>query len=193
MATATQGTICVKCKKTKGIVTCKGCSKDFCLDHINEHYSELNEQLGKTEDQFNEFKIGIEEQKADPQKHELTKQIDEWERESIEKIRQVANEVRHELSSCVIKFVTNLDLKLKHLTEQLIQNRKDNDFADPDIQFFNGELKRLKDILSSPPDFKLEYDSTSFINKIRLKTKGKPCVLAEIERIHRVFSSCFLG
>ncbi|CAF1635824.1 unnamed protein product [Rotaria sp. Silwood1] len=172
MATATQVTICVKCKKTKSIVTCKGCSKDFCLDHINEHYNELSEQLGKTEDQFNAFKIEIDEQKVKPQKHELIKQVDTWERESIEKIRQVSNELRHELSSCVITFVTNLDSNLKQLTERLIHCRKENDFAEPDIQFFNEELKRLKDILNNSPDLKVEYDSTSFINKIRLTKKA---------------------
>ncbi|CAF4780987.1 unnamed protein product [Rotaria sp. Silwood1] len=92
MATTTQGIVCIKCKKTKRIVTCKGCSKDFCADHLNEHHNELSEQLGKTEDQFNEFKIQIEGQKAELQQHELMKQIDQWEHESIEKIRQVANE-----------------------------------------------------------------------------------------------------
>ncbi|CAF1223541.1 unnamed protein product [Rotaria sp. Silwood1] len=173
MATTTQGTVCIQCKKTKGIVTCKGCSKDFCLVHINEHRNKLSEQLDKTEDQFNEFKAEIDEQKAELQTHKLMKQIDEWERESIEKVRQVANEVRHELLPCVITFFTDLDFKFKQLTQQIIQCRKENDFSDPDIQIFNEELKRLKDILSNTPDIKIEHDSTSFINKIRLAMKGK--------------------
>ncbi|CAF3931803.1 unnamed protein product [Rotaria sp. Silwood1] len=167
MATTTQGIVCIKCKKTKRIVTCKGCAKDFCADHLNEHHNELSEQLGKTEDQFNEFKIQIEGQKAELQQHELMKQIDQWEHESIEKIRQVANEVRLELSSCVITFITDQDFKFKKLREQLIQCRKDEDFIDTDIQFLNEELEKLKCILNNSPTFKIEYDSTSFINKIR--------------------------
>ncbi|CAF4031574.1 unnamed protein product [Rotaria sp. Silwood2] len=172
MATITGKNYCVKCKKPKTTVKCSGCSQDFCFDHISEHRNELSEQLGRTEDQYNELRIEIDEKKIEPQKHELMKKIDEWERESIEKIRQVANEVRHKLLSCIITFVDNIDLKLKELSKQLIHYRKENDFADPDIQFLNEQLKRLKDILNNPPNIKIEYDSTYFIDKIRLTTKA---------------------
>ncbi|CAF3749212.1 unnamed protein product, partial [Rotaria sordida] len=171
MATATNKTLCIKCKKSKTTMKCSGCSKDFCFDHIDEHRNELSEQLGTIEDQFNDFKIGIDEQKADRQKHELMKQINRWERKSIEKIRQVANEVRHELSSRIVIFTTDLDVKLKQLTQKIIQCRKENDFADQEIQDFNEELERLRDILNKPPDFKIKYDTTSFISKIHLNMK----------------------
>ncbi|CAF4295600.1 unnamed protein product, partial [Rotaria sp. Silwood2] len=153
---------------------CKGCSKDFCDEHLKEHHNEFSEQLGKTEDLFNEFKIEIEGQKAEPQQHELMEQIDKWEYESIEKIRQVANKVRWELSSYVITYVTDQDLEFKKLRERLIQCRKDEDFIETDIQFFNEELKRLKGILNNPPTFKIEYDSTSLINKIHFKKEVLP-------------------
>ncbi|CAF4522554.1 unnamed protein product [Rotaria sp. Silwood2] len=171
MATTTQRMVCVKCKRTRSLATCKGCSKDFCLNHINEHHNELSEELGKTEDQFNEFRIEIDKQKTEPQKYNLMKQIDEWERASIEKILKVANEVRHELSSRVITFVTDVDFKLKQLTEQLIHYRKEEDFAEPDIQFFNEKLKQLKNNLNDLSNFKFEFDSRFFINKIRLTTQ----------------------
>ncbi|CAF5132832.1 unnamed protein product, partial [Rotaria sp. Silwood1] len=138
---------------------------------MSEHHNELSEQLGQCEDQFNAVKIKIEQQKTEPQKNELMKQIDKWEIESIEKIRQIANEIRHELSLCIIKFASNLDLKLKQLTEQIIQCRKNDDFIDTDVQFFNEELECLKDTLSNPSDIKLEQDSTTFIKKIRLTRK----------------------
>ncbi|CAF1196874.1 unnamed protein product [Rotaria sp. Silwood1] len=141
MGTKAQQTVCAKCKKTKAIVTCKGCSTDFCVDHSNEHHNELSEQLSKAENQFNQFKSEIEVQKAKPQIHELMKQIDQWEYESTKKIRQVADEVRHKLSSYINTFVSDQDIKLKQLSEKIIQYRKDNDFAEPDIQFFNEKLK----------------------------------------------------
>ncbi|CAF3508776.1 unnamed protein product, partial [Rotaria sp. Silwood2] len=162
---------------------CSGCSQDFCFDHIAEHRNELSEQLGQCEDQFNEVKIKIEEQKTEPQKNELMKKLDKWEIESIEKIRQMANEIRHELSSCIVEFITDLSLKFQQLTEQIIQCRKANDFSDVEIKFFNEELKRLKDILDNPSDFTIEQDSTTFINKIRLTRKGKSRARFEIVKI----------
>ncbi|CAF1267424.1 unnamed protein product [Rotaria sp. Silwood1] len=172
MATITAKTSCVKCKKIKNTLKCSGCSQDFCFDHIAEHRNELSEQLSQCEDQFNEVKIKIDEQKSEPQKNKLMKQIDRWEIESIEKIQQMANEIRFELSSCIIKFVTDLDMKLKQLTKQIIQCRKEDDFSDIEIKFFNEELKRLKDILNNPTDFKIEQESTTFINKIHLTHKA---------------------
>ncbi|CAF5125542.1 unnamed protein product [Rotaria sp. Silwood1] len=141
MATTTGKTSCIICKKSKMTVKCSGCSKDFGLNHISEHHNELSQQLGTIEDQFNDLKLEMDEQKSNPQKPELMKQIDKWERESIEKVRQVADEVRRELSSYIVTFATNLDFKLKQLTQKIIQCRKDNDFADQEIQVFNEELK----------------------------------------------------
>ncbi|CAF3561072.1 unnamed protein product [Rotaria sp. Silwood1] len=171
MAKATQGTVCVKCELTKSFATCKGCSKDFCRIHINEHHTELSDQLGKTEDQFNEFKIEMEGPKIELQKQELMKQIDEWERESIEKIHQVANEVRHKLSLRVNKFATDLNFEFKELTKSLIQCRKEEDFIETRIDFFNEKLKKLQDTFNNPSNFKIEHYSTCFINKIHLVTK----------------------
>ncbi|CAF3160546.1 unnamed protein product [Rotaria sp. Silwood2] len=154
MATKTDEKFCVTCKKTKNTVKCSGCSTDFCSDHIVEHRNELSEQLNTIEDQFNELKIRIAGQNVKQQKHELMKQIDEWEYESIEKIRQVANEVRRELSLSVTKVVTDLDFKLNRLTEQIVKFRKDEDIAETDIQVFNEELQRLKTNLKNSLNFK---------------------------------------
>ncbi|CAF3469354.1 unnamed protein product [Rotaria sp. Silwood1] len=172
MVITTTKTSCVKCKKVKNTIKCSGCSQDFCFDHIVEHRNEINEQFDQCEDQFNEIKIKIEAQKIEPQNNELMKQIDIWEIESIEKIRQIANEIRYELSSYIIDFTLDLDLKMKQLTEELIQCRKENDFSDLEIQRFNEELKQLKDILNNSTDFIIEQDPTTFINKIRLTNQA---------------------
>ncbi|CAF3265283.1 unnamed protein product [Rotaria socialis] len=138
---------------------------------MNEHHNELSEQLNQTEDHFNELKMEIDAQKRNPCNHTFMKQIDEWENQSIEKIHQLANEIRLELSSNVTRFATDLDTKLKQLTKEVIQCRQEQDFIDTDIQRCNEELKQLKDTLNSPPDFIIENEQTSFINKIRLSLK----------------------
>ncbi|CAF1058738.1 unnamed protein product [Rotaria sordida] len=170
MATTTDKIPCVKCKKPKNAVTCPGCSQAFCLSHVNEHHNELSEQLVTIEDQFNELRIEIDEQKSELQKHELIK-INRWESDSIEKIRQVANEVRHELSSYGNILITDLNSKLKQLAEKLDQCRREDDFIDTDIQFFNEKLTQLRDTLNNPFNFEIEQDSTSFIEKLRLTIK----------------------
>lgn len=175
MAATTIGkTFCVKCKRPKHTVRCEGCSQDLCFNHIIEHRNDLIEQLNRTEDQLKEFKNEMDEQRAEPHKHELMKRIDQWEHESIEKVRQMANETRQDLSVCVIKVIADLDTKWKQLIEQLNQYRHEEDFIDTDIQFLKEELERLKEMLKNPPDLKLNNESTSLINKIRLTMKRKP-------------------
>ena len=55
---------CAKCNKLKNTIKCPGCDKDFCLDDMNTHRQELGEQLGHTEDLFNQFTSDIELEKA---------------------------------------------------------------------------------------------------------------------------------
>ncbi|CAF4887398.1 unnamed protein product, partial [Rotaria sp. Silwood1] len=75
-------------------------------------------------------------------------------------IRQMTNEIRHQVSWCSIKFVTDLDFKLKQLAEHIIQCLQEHDFSDVEIKSFNKELKRLKNIFNNRTYFKIEQDSS---------------------------------
>ncbi|CAF3209705.1 unnamed protein product [Rotaria socialis] len=169
----THRAVCCQCRKTKGTLICDECSKGFCPKHMIEHVDDLREQLNKTDDEFSQFKLQIEEQLVKPEAHELMKEIDNWERESIEKIQKMANDIRQELSSCLISFVDDLNAKFRHLTEQFIQCRTEGNIIDSNIQFFNEELNLLKNTLHKPPFFKIQYKSRIFIKRIRL-TKNTP-------------------
>ncbi|CAM4817381.1 unnamed protein product [Rotaria magnacalcarata] len=169
----THRAVCCQCKKTKGTLICDECSKDFCPKHMIEHVDDLCEQLNKTDDQFNQFKLQIEEQLVKPETHELMKEIDNWERESIEKIQKMANDIRQELSSCLISFIDDLNAKFRYLTEQFIQCRTEENIINSNIQFFNEELNLLKNTLHKPPFFKILYKSRIFIKRIRLTKNSK--------------------
>ena len=173
MATANDKVVCVKCQKTKNTVRCGGCAKDFCLTHMNEHHQELSEELAQTEDQYNQFKNTIEERKRDFHRHALIKQIDDWEKESVAKIRQVADRVRGQVSSHIDDSTAKVNSQLQLLTEQLSQCRKEDDFGDKDLYFFNEELQRLKALTDALPECQLGYGSTPFISKIHVVNEGK--------------------
>ena len=152
---------------------CGGCSQDFCLADMNKHHKELNEQLSQTENRYNQLKNTFEEQHIKIPKQTLIKQIDDWEKESLDKVRYVANRVRRQLLSRIEDSTAGLNLELKRLTEQLNQCRKEDDFVDKDVQFFDEQFKRLKTLLDTLPDCKLAFRSTSFINEIHLNGGGK--------------------
>jgi hypothetical protein len=91
MATASKKATCSTCDKEKGGVRCEGCSKIFCLNHFDGHRQELSTQLDEIEVTRDLFRQTLTEKMADPQKHALIEQIDEWENDSINKIRQAAD------------------------------------------------------------------------------------------------------
>lgn len=185
MATANDKLICVKCKKPKSTVKCEGCAKHFCLVHMNEHHQQLSEQLSQTEDRYNQFKNAIEGRTSDSRRHPLIKQIDDWEKQSIEKIRQVADVVRSQVSSRIEPSTADLNSQLKRLTGQLSECRKEDDFSDKDVQLFNEELKQLEIRLDALPDCKLEYRSTPFISKIHLVDESGSLYVADSSN-HRI-------
>ena len=140
---------------------------------MSVHRQELSEQLGHTEDQFNQFTIEIGRESTDPLKHPLIERIDRWEQQSIDKIRQTAMEIRQELSGKLTNFRPNLQLQLKELTDRLIECRKENDFLDTDIQSYNEELHRLKTMLSNPLSLHLRHTRVALITGICLMADGE--------------------
>ena len=54
----------------------------------------------------------------------------------------MAEELRRKLSLRHNRFTTDLQLQLKELTDRLVECRKENDFIDTDIRFYNEELQR---------------------------------------------------
>ncbi len=68
MATSTGKTQCVTCGRDKVTYKCEGCSKAFCINHLNEHHQFLLKQLDDVENQRNVFRQTLTEQATDPQK-----------------------------------------------------------------------------------------------------------------------------
>src|SRR5579871_4300524 len=104
MAAETGNTLCFACGKNKGRVRCEGCSKIFCLPHFDDHRQELSKQLDEVEVIRDLFRQTLTERMVESQKHPLTDQIDKWENESINKIRQAAEEARQILLKHTTKF-----------------------------------------------------------------------------------------
>src|SRR5690348_3051897 len=115
MATATGRSQCATCGKGNAILKCGGCTQDFCYNHFGNHRQQLNTQLEEVEVNRDLFRQVLTEQMAEPQKHPLIKQIDEWERDSINKIRQTAQEARQILLQHTPGHIKQVEIKLNTL------------------------------------------------------------------------------
>jgi hypothetical protein len=110
---------CSKCNKAAGILTCRGCQKDFCYPHVAEHRQELNKNMDDVATNHDQLQQTIAEQEAQPNCHPLMKRIDVWEQQSINKIKQAADIARKELLTIVAAHRNKVTNDLTHLTQEL--------------------------------------------------------------------------
>ena len=150
MATATK-LHCAVCHKPTGTFSCRGCEKDFCLKHANEHRQDLHKQMDEhvilLHDQL---KQQIQEHVDQSIQRSFIKQIDQWEQISIEQIHHQAQKYRKELVSFIDKHTRDIKQRLDHLTQQLRKARDDDYFFENDLKQWTDKLQQLKQDFYAP-------------------------------------------
>ncbi|CAF0800846.1 unnamed protein product [Adineta steineri] len=165
---ANNKTQCFKCNKKKITFTCKGCSKEFCLMDLTEHRHILNQELYHITNDYDQFKHRINEQKPNPYDLFLIDQINQWETNSTEKIKQKAKDCREIVIKSSQTFLNDIKMKFNDLNEQIKQMQKENEFNEINLNYLKNQLMRMNQELNNPSNMSIEQDSHSFINEISI-------------------------
>jgi hypothetical protein len=173
MATANLGTYCFACGKVQGRVKCEGCSRLYCVNHFQDHRQELKNQLDEVVVTRDLFRQSLDEKAADSQKHPLIQRINEWENESMNKIRQAASEARDIVLQHTAGINTKMEENLDKLTTQLRQSRQENDFFETDLNQWREEVTRMQDLMNKPLDITIRSGPTPLITKINVEISGE--------------------
>ena len=185
MAAATTGkSHCAICGKERRTVLCDGCLQTFCYNHLNDHRQELSKQLDEVEVTRDLFRQSLTEQTSQPRKHTLMKEIDEWERDSIKKIQDTAEEARQQLFHHITGHIQDIETRLSELTDQLRTSRQDNDFIETDLHQWKEELQRLKEELSKPPNITLRRNTIPLVTKSSADLSGE--IIKAPSRLRRI-------
>ncbi|CAF3917353.1 unnamed protein product, partial [Adineta steineri] len=174
MAMVNNKTQCFKCNREKITYPCKGCSKEFCFTDLSEHKQILNEELHHITNGYNEFKQTINERKQNPQNHSLIEQINQWERNSIGKIIQKAQEYREILIKLSETCINDTEMKFNDLSDQIKEIQKENEFNEINLNYLRNELTEITEELNNPLKISIKEDSQSFINEISIISSKKP-------------------
>lgn len=86
------------CKRI-GILKCEGCKQIFCAPHVTEHRNILGLHLDEIVLEYDSLQQTIAQSQDKINRHPLSQEIDRWEKESMEKIRQTAHQARQQLNS----------------------------------------------------------------------------------------------
>lgn len=183
MASTTK-TVCVICNKEMRTYLCDGCSQRFCLTHLGDHRKNLEREFDEIETDHDEFRQMINEQKQHSTKHPTIDQINQWERKSIDQVKQTAQKCRDIFSKHAVSFVLDIEKKFVQLTEQMKQMRRENEFNDLDLNEMKQKLNRMKREFLQPKNLCVEEHSTSFINFISLSAPSGKKNLQE-KNFHR--------
>ncbi|CAF3871930.1 unnamed protein product [Adineta steineri] len=166
MATAKNKAQCFVCNKEKNTYDCKGCSKEFCFQHLTEHRQILDKQLDEIINDHDQFQHTIIQQKQNPQNASLIQQIDQWEKNSIEKIQQTAQQCRETLMKSTEKSINDVEKKFIELSKKLKEIREENEFNELDLNHFQLQLKQITKEFVTPSNISIRQDSQEFIKKI---------------------------
>ena len=166
MASANTKAQCLACGKERATSKCAGCSQDFCYKHLGDHRQELSRQLGDVEVTRDVCWQTLNEQKSTTRRHAVIEQINRWEIDSIERIRQTAEEARQSVHQHRTGHFMHMENKLNQLTDQLRHSREEEDFFEGDLRRWNKELTELTEQLMDPSDLTVHQDQIPLIAKI---------------------------
>jgi sugar lactone lactonase YvrE len=178
MATAKSNrNTCDVCGRSKGISKCEGCEKIFCYNHFGNHRQELYEQLNEIKVSSDLFRQTLTDQTTDQQKHPIIQQINDWEIYSIRRIRKTANEARKMVFEHTTECITDVEVKLNKLTDQLRHSQQENDFVETDLRHWKERLTQLTEEVSKLTTITLHQDSKPLVTKIYVNITSGKCVL----------------
>ncbi len=169
-ATTNSKKSCSKCEKGTGAFSCDGCRQSFCLKHVAEHRQELISQMDNIEQERDVFHEDLLNQTQKQNEHILFNRIDQWEKESINKIQQIAEESRKTLKQMLDNIVNHGQKSLNKISLKLRRAREFDDFFENDLARWKEQLNHLRakiEYMSNSIDI-INVESTSFIKFIKI-------------------------
>ena len=165
--------LCKACNKAPSVFFCQGCQKDFCTGHAKEHRQELSKQLDTIILEHDQLKQNLADFRETSTQHPLMQEINQWEMQSIDKIRKAANEARKELTAAVDGCRTKITDELKHLTQELTIARSEDNFIEIDLQEWMERLQKWTKDFNTPSSVNIEQErnNTPFIRKMIISSR----------------------
>jgi hypothetical protein len=153
-------TSCNKCGKTGVILLCNGCNKTLCFKHVNEHKEELEKELEDLINKENEFENNL--CKIDDS-HYLFNEIDQWKKESIEQIKQIAKQAKQDLRLLINQSNQKLIINSQKIKEELLLLKQSEDLSEIKLIKLINQFNDLKKEINS---FQLIKSSNSIFLKV---------------------------
>ncbi len=159
---------CPVCNKEMGPMHCTGCDEYFCRKDFKIHCEEMYTEMDKIVEERNrlqdEITHGIQ---YDDQQNPLIEQIDKWEKSTIEKVKQVAAQARHQTSELLNAKRVKINTEFKSFSEELAHLKESENYVEHDLKRLNQMISQFKQDLkqsTQPITIVLRTEKSDAIN-----------------------------
>jgi chromosome segregation ATPase len=159
---------CSTCNKELGPNYCIGCDQYFCWKDFKTHregiFTEMDrivEERDRLQDEINTLA------QSNNQKNPLLDQIDKWRDITIEKVKQVAAQVRQEAIQLLNSKRTKISTDFKSFSQELVHLKETENYVEHDLTRLNQMISQFKqDITQStrPTTIKLHTEQSDTID-----------------------------
>jgi chromosome segregation ATPase len=181
---------CSKCDKGAGAFSCDGCQQSYCLKHVAEHRQELVSQLDGIEQEHDLFYEDLSNRMQTQSEHILFSRINQWEKDSINRIEKAAEESRNALKQTLDSVVDHGQKSLNQISLKLRRARELDDFFENDLARWTQQLTCLRadiDYMSNSIDLAND-NSISVIKFVKIIPDRLPDTSVKIIRLVFIYS-----
>ena len=138
------------------------------MKHLLEHRQELSQQMDTLTLEHDELYQNVIGETTD-QPHPLVARVDRWQSVSVQRIQQVADEIRSNLRKLLSEVKKNVGASLHQMMQEVKESRSMETFTELDLQKWMDQLKQLREQLEKPPTIELMADDDeNFLTHIPL-------------------------
>jgi seryl-tRNA synthetase len=165
MATPKQ---CSMCTKVPGSMYCTGCEKYFCWKDLKIHREGMFIEMDKIVEERNHLQDAINNiLQINDQSHPLIQQIEKWKNTTIEKIKQIAEQVRQQTIQLLNARQIKIDTEFKSFSQELAHLRDTENYVEHDLTRLNQKISQFKQDLkqsTQPTTIELHTQGSDSIN-----------------------------
>lgn len=169
MATSKNSRQCSKCKDNVGSFNCEGCKEIFCTRHSLEHRQQLNNQF---EQLMTGINVIVQQAQDNKQQNESFKkdfhdQIEDWENNMIEQIRERGKQLHQQLDELVTNRNKTIINTTQSLANEVRERHEKEDFLEHNIEQIKQNISQLEEEINNSTkqsDIKLHIESNNAID-----------------------------
>ena len=142
MATAKR---CSVCKKELGSMHCTGCDAYLCMKDFKLHRDELSTKMDGVVEERNRLQDEINNvAQPNDQQNPLIEQIDQWQKVTIEKVKQVAAQARQQAIQLVTSKQEKITTEFQSFSQELAHLKESENYVEPDLTRLSQMINQLK-------------------------------------------------